>query len=268
MLNNRTNNFSSALIIAGDMNATIDPLYSKIRKQGKENHTFEGLKYLIEELNLTDTYRSSNPDKPDWTWMKRNYNTAPSNYQETRIDHILVNNHFEVLSSEIHVYSHLYSSDHKIINTKLRLNSDSSFLPQMEDNKSSHRAKLKTKNLTSEEIRKKLKEDELGNLDLLESTLLNINTENDRNTVQAQINSFYTNFIKHLRIKCTDIFKLTNEPLNQTTADPIENHKGIIRAKETLQKLGKLSELYFGNLVPSQEKMDRLCQKNLHNIQK
>ena len=258
MSKNRENEFDTALIVAGDMNAKIDQYDTKFNK---DNQTFEGLRYLIEELNLQDTYRLCNPNNPNWTWMKRNYKKDPSEYQQTRIDHILVSNHFQLLSSKIHDYSVLLSSDHKPISTKLKLNLVTSPPIQTPETKPIHRTKLKTRNLTSEEIRKQLKEVEFEHLDELEEILNNINLKSERTTIQAQVNSFYSTFTKSIQTECTQVFGLTQEPQNRDIKDPIENHKGIMRIMETIDKLKRLTELYHGNFIPSQEKMKKLCQK-------
>ena len=92
------------IILAGDFNCVIDCSLDKIGGSETASHSIESLIHCLENHNLIDCYRITNPDKKEFTWC--------NSLTGTRIDRIYISAHLSHLISEC---DHLPNSvsDHK-----------------------------------------------------------------------------------------------------------------------------------------------------------
>lgn len=104
------------IIACGDWNIALDPEMDTVNYLHDNNtNSRTNLKDMIQQLNMIDIWRASNPDKKDYTWRQ------PNSRKQGRLDYFLVSENLisSVRDSQINPG---YRTDHCVISLKLKFN--------------------------------------------------------------------------------------------------------------------------------------------------
>ena len=104
------NQENANLIIGGDFNVT---LYAKDKLGGQESDIKNSAKFLkvqMEENELTDIWRNLNPEKEEYTWMRR----ANKGIQGSRLDFFLANTAMNQILDDVEIKAGC-RSDHSMV---------------------------------------------------------------------------------------------------------------------------------------------------------
>ena len=110
------NNTCDYVILCGDFNLILDPIMDSYKYQNINNPKarIELLK-MIKSHNLSDVYRSFNPNTKRYTWRKQNP------IKQARLDFFLISPELTDIVSEATITSG-YKTDHSMVNISLKLN--------------------------------------------------------------------------------------------------------------------------------------------------
>ena len=115
----------SPVIVVGDLNVAHKPadLYnhkSDCKTAGLSKEEREGFSQLLEHAELTDAYRSKNPEGQKWSWWSP-ITKARTRDAGWRIDYTLVSNSLKDAITEVDILNEYYGSDHCPVMVKLNL---------------------------------------------------------------------------------------------------------------------------------------------------
>ena len=106
-------NTSNNIIIGGDLNDVFIPALDRYncKPNVKETEYVNAWKVLCEEMNLTDIWRTMNPDKKSYTWRQ---GSSVSRLKQSRLDYWLISTHM-IYDLEMVDIKPCTSSDHSLI---------------------------------------------------------------------------------------------------------------------------------------------------------
>lgn len=112
---------NTTIIMGGDFNCPLDPNMDRFSKQGNSVFTkynvLNGIKNIIEHLNLNDIWRTKNPTTRSFTWMHI------GKFQYSRIDYWLISNSLQDSVQQVDITPSI-KSDHDAINLSLNFLKD------------------------------------------------------------------------------------------------------------------------------------------------
>lgn len=244
-----------SIILAGDMNAHLAGLDTQL----PSDKQFDGFQYLIETLELQDTFRSLHPNRVKFTWKRTQFNKAQHETQETRIDYIFTSKDVTIQEADIMELNRITSSDHCAVWAKLTIDeADPLSIPQLPT--AEVRPRLRTSHLSQPEIKRKLANLDINTLAKEAEILDNVSQSSSPQKSQEQINNAYEGIIATLKAACSTIFGVAKERFTSKVLDPLTNHRGLHRCQEVIDKIDRTKDLCLTNLV-DQARLNKVCRK-------